>query len=630
VSRGSEQRQRERAVKLAQEAVVQHRSGKLSEAVRLYERVLQLVPATAALLCNLGETYRGLGRKAEAVEAFGRALALQPALAPAHFNRALTLDQLGRFAEAAAGYEAALRLDPQLPNALLFLLQSLRDQGQHRAALDAYARFRGSVAESAELRRAVGNVLADLFEVDDAVTHFERALELEPASAELRVDYAAALIERGEVPRAIAELRRTLELEPSSVRAHQSLVYLLAFPADADAEVVLAEARRFDAVHCRPLPRPTGYANQHAVGRRLRIGYVSPDFRAHPLALFLPEVLRRHDRARVQVFCYSNVRKPDATTLEMRALADEWREIDRLSDEAAAAVVAADGIDVLIDLAMHSGQSRPLLFARKPAPVQACWLAYPGTTGIQAIDYRLTDAIVDPPGASDGNYSEESVRLPGCFWCYAPPPGEAPLNALPALAAGHFTFGSPNSFKKVSDLTLELWARVVAAVPASRMLIVAPGGQAWRRVEQAFERQGVAAARLERLQHAPRPSYLAAIGRLDCVLDCAPYNGGTVSFDSFWMGVPVVTLAGALASARAGASIAHHLGLPELVATSADEYVQSARALSQDLPALAALRAGLRQRLQASVLMDGERFTRGLETVYAQMFERWLTASGPG
>jgi protein O-GlcNAc transferase len=629
VSTSRDQRSRaERAVALAQAAVERHRSGNLDEAATLYEQVIELVPPSAAVLSNLGEAYRRLDRKLEAVATFRRALSLQPSLAAVHFNLGLTLEQLGRFGEAAAEYQAALGLEPKLPNVAVFLLQALREQGEYGQAIDRYERIRAQVPDSAGLRRAVGNALADLFRVDEAIEHFLRAIELDPDSAEARMDYAAALIERGEVPQAILELRRALELDPTSVRAHASLIYLLALPSDADAQVILSEARRFDAMHCSAAPRPAYYANPRNVQRRLRIGYVSPDFRAHPVALFLPEVLRQHDRTRVEVFCYSNVRKPDLLTAKINALTDEWREIDKLSDDdAAAALVAQDQIDVLVDLAMHTGQSRPLLFARKPAPVQACWLAYPGTTGLEAMDYRLTDSVIDPPEQSDASYSEQSIRLPGCFWCYAPPSSDPAVNELPARAAGHVTFGSPNSFKKVSDLTLELWARVLEAVPGSRMLIVAPAGEAWQRVDRAFEQRGVSTSRLERLSHAPRPQYLAGIQRMDCVLDCAPYNGGTASFDAFWMGVPVVTLAGGTAASRAGASIAHHLELPELVATTPDQYVERAVQLSRDLPRLAGLRAGLRPRLQASVLMDGERFARGLEAAYAQMFERWLAST---
>ncbi|HYQ18280.1 MAG TPA: hypothetical protein VEQ58_21040, partial [Polyangiaceae bacterium] len=408
---------------------------------------------------------------------------------------------------------------------------------------------------------------------------------------------------------------------------HGSLVYLLAFLPGATTASIGAEARGFDAAHARGLPRPASYTNLRDSQRRLRIGYVSPDFRAHPVASFLPEVLKHHDRSQVEVFCYSNVRKPDAVTEQLRGLGTHWREIASLSDDAAAALISRDQIDVLIDLAMHSAGSRPLLFARKPAPVQACWLAYPGTTGLDAIDYRVTDSIIDPPGAADEGYSERSRRLRGCFWCYSPPPGFPALSELPALSAGHVTFGSPNSFKKVSDVALELWASVLEAVPSSRMLIVAPEGRAWQRVEGAFAARGVDASRLERLPHVPRPQYLASLLRMDCVLDTAPYNGGTASFDALHSGVPVVSLAGASASARSGASILHHLGLPKLVATTSAGFVETARALVNDLPELAVLRAGLRDRLDASGLTNPTLFARDLERSFREMFQAWASAA---
>jgi predicted O-linked N-acetylglucosamine transferase (SPINDLY family) len=626
--RESKQQRARRAATLAQAALEHHRAGRLGDAVSLYEQAVGLAVPSAALLSNLGEAYRRLDRKVEAVETFRRALKLQPQLAGLRYNLGLTLDQLGRCSEAASEYERAIELDPSLPNAPAFLLQVLRDGGDYQRAIDSYSRLRQRVPDSAELRRAVANAFADLFRVDEAEPHFLRALELAPDSADVRIDYAAALAERGEIQRALTELRRAVELDPTNVRAHSSLVYLSAFSPSADPAAILAEARRFDARHASALPRKETHDNSRAWPRRLRVGYVSPDFRRHPSALFVPGLLRHHDRTAVEVYCYSNVRQPDEVTREMQGLSDQWRDIAELGDDAAASLVARDRIDVLVDLAMHSGLGRPLLFARKPAPVQVCWLAYLGTTGIRGMDYRLTDPILDPPGTYDGDYSERSLRLPDCFWCYGPSDGDPEVGELPALTRGYVTFGSANSFKKVSDDALSLWASVLNAIPSSRMRIFAPEGQSWARVEQAFLERGVAAERLTRLAHVPRSQYLLTFNEVDFCLDSTPYAGGTTSLDAFWMGVPVLTLLGRTVAGRAGASLAHNLGLPQLVAASQEELVARAQLLVRDLASLAELRTGLRSRMRASPLMDQPRFARAMEAAYVEIFRRWCDASG--
>jgi predicted O-linked N-acetylglucosamine transferase (SPINDLY family) len=610
-----------RASVLAATAVERQRAGALAEAARLYEQVLQLVPAGAGVLSNLGDTYRRLERCDEALGVLRRALQQHPSFVPAHYNLGLTLDQLGRPREAADAFERVLELQPTLADAALRLLSALRATGQLERALACYARFEPGLRESWQLQAAAGNVLADLFRVDEAVQHFLRALELAPDVPRLHADLAAALVERGEIAEALEAQRRALALAPDDVRLHSSLLFLLELAPQVEPTELLAEARGFDARHTLSL---RGAARDDATGldgeRRLRVGYFSPDFRQHATEHFITELLRHHDRTRVEVFAYSAVATPDAGTARLRALSDHWRDIARLDDDAAAELIGRDSIDVLVDLAMHTGQGRPLLFARRPAPIQACWLAYPGTTGLSAMDYRLTDALIDPPG-TDGDYSEQSLRLDDGFWCYTPPSSEPSVSELPALRNGYVTFGSQNSFKKVNDAALELWARVLEAVPSSRMLLVAPAGEAFTHAAKVFERRGVAAARLERLPYAPRPQYLANYGRIDCCLDTLPYCGGTTSLDAAWMGVPVVSLRGRTAAGRGGSSIAHFLGLPELSAPTREDYVVGATQLTSDLQRLSQLRQELRPRMRQSALMDAPRFARSMERAFRKMVD---------
>jgi predicted O-linked N-acetylglucosamine transferase (SPINDLY family) len=266
-----------------------------------------------------------------------------------------------------------------------------------------------------------------------------------------------------------------------------------------------------------------------------------------------------------------------------------------------------------------------LVFARKPAPVQLCWLAYPGTTGLTAMDYRLSDEHLDPPGMFEAFYAETTVWLPDAFWCYQPLEEGPAVGALPALRIGRITFGCLNNFVKVNAGVLGLWAEVLKAVAGSRLMLLSPEGSARQRVVEAFSSCGVAAERVVFVGRQTREKYLATYGEIDIGLDTVPANGHTTSLDALWMGVPVVTLVGSTAIGRGGVSILRNVGLPELIAETAEEYVRVVGGLASNLERLAALREGLRERLRRSPLMDAERFCRGMEAAYRWMWRQWCS-----
>ena len=359
----------------------------------------------------------------------------------------------------------------------------------------------------------------------------------------------------------------------------------------------------------------------------LRIGYVCPYFRLHAAAFFLMPALSHHDAARVQVYCYSGVREPDAITRRFQALPVAWRDTAGLSDAELAAQIRADQIDILVDITLHMQDSRLLTFARRPAPVQVTWLGYPGTTGLSAIDYRLTDPILDPPGQNDDLYSERSIRLPRSFWCYAPVVETAEVSPPPALESGRITFGCLNNFHKVTAETLDLWVEVLAATPNSRLILLSPPGAHRETVGQRFGRAGVAAARIEFVDRLPSEAYFRLYQRIDICLDTVPYPVHTTTLDSLWMGVPVISLEGPTTVGRGGVSILTNVDLQGLIARTPEEYVAVSRAVAGDLPALAELRQTLRGRLRASALMDGARFAADLEGAFALM---WRAYCGRG
>lgn len=598
--------------------------GDAQNALTRIARAVQLAPQNPGFLCDLGELYRQAGKVDEAIEVLERSLAIKADHAEAQANLGLALRARGRWSEATRRFEIALSLKPALPDCGVLLLRTLRESGEYARLLHTCETLPGRVPESAELCRELGDAYADLQCLDEAVALYEKALGLARESANVHGSLAAALANRAELDLSLVHYRRALAIEPNHVAAHSSLVFTLPYHPDSDAEAIRAEAERFQRVQVAAVKPFARHTNDRAPQRRLRVGYVSGDFRLHAAAMFLVPLLRSHDRTQVEVVCYSNVSRSDGLTREMRALADRWCDIAAFSDDAAAQRIREDGIDVLVDLGMHTERSRLLVFARKPAPVQACWLAYAGTTGLAAMDYRITDIHFDPPGSHDDHYTEASLRLPETFWCYDPLTAELQVNELPALRSGHITFGSLNAYRKVSDAALLLWARVLDRVNGSRLLMVAPPGEARERVRRVLEGQGVAGERVSFVVAGmPRETYLQLYHQIDCCLDAYPFQGGTTSLDAFWMGVPVVSLAGKTAMGRASVSITSNLGLAELSCTSADEVVECVSALTRDLFALAELRAGLRARMERSPLMDAPRFARHLEAAYRTMWSRW-------
>jgi predicted O-linked N-acetylglucosamine transferase (SPINDLY family) len=393
---------------------------------------------------------------------------------------------------------------------------------------------------------------------------------------------------------------------------------------DCDSEMILREALRWNVLHAQPVKAEIPqHDNERTADRKLRIGYVAADFREHCQSLFTIPLLSNHDHERFEIFCYAQVSRPDETTERIKGFADAWRPIQGMSDQEVAALIRKDRIDILVDLTMHMAHGRQLVFARKPAPVQATWLAYPGTTGITAIDYRFTDPWLDPPGV-DHFYAEKSVRLPETFWCYDPLCEDLDMGSLPALANGYITFGCLNNFCKVTGPTLQLWEPILRKLENSRLILLAPIGGHRMRVRKYYQDRGIDQDRIEFVEFQPRRNYLEVYRKIDIGLDTLPYNGHTTSLDSFWMGVPVVTRIGSTVVGRAGWSQLCNLGMKELAAGQSDEqFVNIAIDLAGNLSRLSKLRRDLRGMMSWSPLMDGRRFARNMEGAYREMWNAW-------
>ena len=350
----------------------------------------------------------------------------------------------------------------------------------------------------------------------------------------------------------------------------------------------------------------------------MRIGYVSPDFREHPVGRFLLPLLAHHNKASFEIFAYSNAIRSDGVTQKLQSHVDTWRDISTLSDAKAADQIRSDKIDILIDLTMHMAHNRLRLFALKPAPVQITWLAYCSSTGLDMMDFRISDPHLDPPGLDDSIYRERTIRLPETYWCYQPSITPLAITPLPALDRRQITFGCLNNFAKVSQPTLNTWIKLLHAVPASRLLLHAPPGEHRTLLAEKLRHAGINPDRLHFAGKVPIAAYFQLYDQIDIALDTFPYAGGTTTCDALWMGVPVTTLAGKTAVGRGGVSILSNLNLTELVAESEEQYVRIAADLANDLSRLSELRSTLRSRMDQSVLTDAARFAKGMEAAYRQ------------
>jgi predicted O-linked N-acetylglucosamine transferase (SPINDLY family) len=525
---------------------------------------------------------------------------------------------------AAACCRQALALRPDFAEAHNNLGNVFRAQGRLDEALACYRRTLELKPDYAEGHFNLGIALQDQGKLDEAIVCYRRALDLRPNYAEVQNNLGNAFRDQANLDEAIVHYRRALELKPDYSRAHSNLLYTLSFHAGCVAVDILQEGRRWNQRHAEPLAGLIApHWNDRNPDRRLRVGYISPDFRDHCQAFFTVPLFSAHDHRQFEIFYYADVAAPDHVTARLQTDADRWRNIVRLDPQQVAQRIRQDQIDILVDLTMHMAGSHLLVFARRPAPVQVCWLAYPGTTGLSAIDYRLTDVHLDPPGLNDRYYTEESIRLPDSFWCYDPLRREPAVSPLPASDKRCVTFGCLNNFCKINAAVLKLWAQVLRSVGQSRLMLLAAEGSARRHTQDLLEQEGVAPDRVVFVSRRPRSEYLQLYQHIDIGLDTFPYNGHTTSLDSFWMGVPVVTLVGQTVAGRGGLCQLMNLGLPELVAETPEQFVQVAVQLAGDLPRLRELRAGLRDRLERSPLMDAPRFARNVETAYRRMWRRW-------
>jgi protein O-GlcNAc transferase len=598
--------------------------GQIDNAIASYQRAVVLRPDFADAFISLGNASQAKGELDKAIAFFQRAMALRPDYPEPYVILGVALQEKGEWDQAMACHRRAIAIKPDLVEAQINLGNVLREKGELREAIACYERAATLKPDVAMIYNNAGVALQAAGRIDEAIASYQRALVLQPDLAQAHNNIGISYQAQGRIDEAIACFKRAVELKPDYTQADSNQLFALHLSPRYDSHAILQEHLRWNQYHALPQKkhiRP--HTNDRTPDRQLRIGYVSADFREHVVGWNLLPLLKEHDPKSVEIFCYSDVRQPDAITEQIQLHAKGWRKIMGVSDDRVSETIRHDQIDILVDLAQHTIHNRLLVFARKPAPVQLTYLGYSSTTGMETMDYRLSDPDMDPPDIDLSCYREKTIRLPETYWCYQPGGPTPDVSPLPAMTTGYITFGCLNNFAKVSTEALDLWAVILRQVPRSRLLLHTKSGSQRQAATERFAHHGISADRLEFVGQHPWAEYIRQYNRIDIALDPFPYGGGITTCDSMYMGVPVVTLSGRTAVGRGGRSILSNVGLPELVAYDPPQYVSIAAELAADLPKLSQIRSTLRQRMQQSPLMDAPRFARNIESAYRQMWRAW-------
>lgn len=611
------------------------KQGRLTDAIGYLQLVLTLNPNYAEGYALLGNIFLAQHQSVQAMACYQRALTLNPNFVEAYNNLGTVLMNQNQQTEAVACYQRALTLNPNFAEAYSNLGNVYREQGQLTEAISYYRRAVALNPNFADIHNNLGALLSLHDQLTEALVCLQRALSLDPNSAEAYANVGGVLREMGRIEEAVKYYQRALELKPTEALFYMALVMTLHYSAHYDPLTIFLAHQQFNERYAKPLTRlMKPHLNERTPRRKLKIGYASPDFRRHSVVYFIEPILAQHDRSQFEIVCYYNCPNSDEVTLRLQRYVDHWRDCFYWSDEELAERIRQDQIDILVDLMGYTGNNRLLALAQKPAPVQMTYLGYSSTTGLTAMDYRLTDAYTDPEGIAEQFSSETLVRMPHSYFCYQPADETylITVNPPPVLQNGYLTFGSFNHHPKLSPEILTLWVTILRALPTSKLFIKSrclADATVQQNLMKYFTSGGIAPERLILSPFAlTLTEHLTMYHQIDIALDSYPYNGATTTCEALWMGVPVVTLVGVTHVSRMGLSILETLGLTELIAYTNEEYVNIALKLANDREQLQHLRATMRARMQSSALMDATSFARHLETVYRGMWEKWCRTSG--
>ena len=571
-----------------------HREGMFADAEKLYRDHLRAHPANAKILLALGHICYMQGRIAESIKYLEHARKVEPGNPEIHFTLADLYRETGHWDQAISSYRQAITLRPGNNLAWLNLGVVYYQSQRYAAAIEALS----------------------------------RAASLDGRNEKTFHNLGLAMMRAGRATEADQMFRRARDINPGNEAIYTALLFNLHNIPGLTQKETFEEHQRWATRFAAELPSiTTRSAAAPAVPRtKIHVGYISPDFRRHSVSFFIKPILEAHDRTVVKCYCYSDVANADEITQQLMGIADHWRDISALNDEQAFRLIQQDHIDILVDLAGHTNRNRLRMMSKKPAPVQLSYLGYPGTTGLRAIDYRLTDAQADPEGEFDRFYTEKLVRLENGFLCYEPFVEPPIQEDTPMHRNGFITFGSFNNLAKINDDVIHAWAAILQRLPTAKLLLKARGlGDSSGRtsVYSGFQRFGISQNRVECLGHMINlDQHLDTYNRIDIALDTFPYNGTTTTCEALWMGVPVITFSGDRHVSRVGTSLLTSVGLTKCIATGRQAYVDLAVRLAVDTDTLADIRGRLRERMRGSSLMDAASFCQRLESHYRKMLQK--------
>lgn len=603
-------------------------TGEFQDAETCCRNALKLQPGHAGLHYNLAVALLNQNKRVEAIASYIKSLQLNPDMAPAYNELAAIYLQQKHYGEAVTLLKTAVARIPGIPDLHLKLGIAYMEQGDLENALHACKHVLEIDPEQVDAIYTIGRIRRMQGQLHDALDNFEKALAARPDHAEILAVMGGTRKDMGKVEEGLVAFRKALALQPDRIDIHSSLLLNLNYTSTASPEEIFSEHCRWGMLHGDQHDISSSPGHSGDTDRRLRVGYVSPDFREHSVAYFFAPLLEKHNRENFEWYCYADLHlhTADATTERIKQLADHWRDITSLSDPDVKNLIQSDGIDILVDLAGHTAGNRLGVFAHRAAPVQISYLGYPNTSGLPTMDYRITDSWSDPEGKTDRFYLESLIRLPQGFLCYEAPK-DAPEPAIaPVLSNGFITFGSFNNLAKVTPSMIQTWARLLNSVVDSRMILKNSSFRDAPTREYFYTMFQQAGVNRERLLLVPGTAsleaHLAAYDTVDIALDTSPYNGTTTTCEALWMGVPVITLKGATHASRVGFSLLSQIGLEELAAESTDNYLETAISLANDPDKLRQLRQSLRERMRSSSLCDAPGLARSIEGCYRQAWKK--------
>ena len=635
--------------------------GNVGKALEYFQQALTLKPDYPEAHNNYGNTLRAQGKLREAIASLKTAISLNPKLVEAHYNLAMGYHSQGKLDMAVKSYKQVLSHKENSPEVYFSLGNVFFDQGNMIEAIQSFKKVISYMPNNAIAHNKLGTAYHSQEKLEEAIECYKRAISLIPNFVQPRNNMGCALCERGELEaaaislkhalklkpdyadghcnlgnvlkeqgkyaEAISSYRKTIELNPNYTDVHSNLLLSLHYSTSYNSKSIFDEHIAWANTLKINSENKPDFENKKDSEKRLKIGYISPDFRSHSIAYFFEPIISHHNGKICEIYCYSAVLKSDKTTMRLRRMSHHWKSVIGLSTDQIVALIKNDEIDILIDLTGHTGKNYLSVFAHKPAPIQVTYLGYPNTTGLPTMDYRLTDDYADPSGKTEKLHTEKLIRLSSTAWCYRPPKKMPEVKEYPAKAKGIVTFGSFNASYKLNDKVYELWAKILSRVKDSRLLLkstnFADEGLKTQ-ITEKFLKQGIERDRI--ILQGKVASHKAHMGyyhKIDIALDSFPYHGTTTTCEALYMGVPVVSLEGEDHRSRVGVSLLNQVKLQRLIAKTEEEYIEIACSLASDLEALGKLRKGLRPCMEKSPLMDETKFTHGLEKAYREMWQKW-------